>query len=85
MTAIRRSINPMTLAMAAASVPSDTVLGGGLFVEWLNTASDTDGLVDCVESVRPRGTLESGAAETVLITVLAVVNIVSMRGSFVEV
>lgn len=49
---------------------ADAVLGGGLFVVWLNPASETEVLIDGVEFVGPRRVFEY---ETVLITVLAVV------------
>lgn len=74
--------NPMTAAMTAASVLSDTALGGRLLVEELNAASETDWPMGGVESVSPA--LEFEVAEAVLITALTVVNTVSLRGSVVE-
>lgn len=70
MMAMQISITPMAGERTAATVLADAVLGGGLFVVWLNPASETEVLIDGVEFVGPRRVFEY---ETVLITVLAVV------------
>lgn len=59
-------------SVSVPSLLSGAVFGGGLFVEWLKAASETDRPKDSVESVGPRGSLES-----VIIIALTFVNPIS--------
>lgn len=79
---MKRSIDPMIVGIAAASILSNPGLVGRLFVESTSTVSETvDGrwLIDGVGFVGPCGALESEVAKTLFVVVLAVLNSVSVN------
>ena len=79
------SFETLNQLVTVPSVLSGAELVGGGFVEQSNTSPGADGLKDSVESGGPRVVSEVTNNNNVLITSVAVVNNISVGGSFVEV